>query len=102
MLESLQALAEGDKDRAMFYKPDFKDSPEHAAANTGDKKNEELLIADQAEAATEKPSMFLDDDEPLLSLGADSGKQQVDFDSMLDDLFSPTSSQKAPLGKHAS
>ena len=90
----------------MFYKPEFKDSPEHFAAKAAAKDDREATTTARAEPATENPPFFTDDDEPLLSLsstGGDGGneKQQVDFDSMLDDLFSPTSSQKAPLGGHA-
>lgn len=83
----------------MFYKPEFKDSPEHSAAKVEHDNNGSNDKDAPTEAVEAKPASLLEDDEPLLSLGA-GHNQPADIDSMLDELFSPSSSQNAPLGEH--
>ncbi|OQR68533.1 hypothetical protein BIW11_12852 [Tropilaelaps mercedesae] len=107
---SKKARAEGDADRALFYNPEWKDSPEHKVQKNAqnDAHNSTKVVAEQRLNATKNddrkptaPSTLLDaddDDEPLLSL---ENADPSDLSSILDDIFRANSAQTAPQGSFA-
>lgn len=103
-----QARAEGDTDRALFYNPEWKDSPEHKPhksllgddASTVEKAEEVTERSDASSAKRDNGQSnvtrenLLDADEPLLNL---ANSDTADLSAILDDIFRVN--QNAPQGE---
>lgn len=96
---SKKAREDGDTDRALFYNPEWKDSPEHKVkqGQTG-LTQQSGRPDDDGKKADEKAVPAVDEDEPLLYLGDPSSG---DYSAMLDDLLGGVGGSGEPSGSFA-